>query len=485
MYYLVGIDIGTTHTKAVTADSRGNIHATFTKGYPSRQPLAGYHEQDPEEIMRAVWEVLIQAIDSIEQKDQLKGICFSAAMHSLLAVDEVGEPLTALMTWADSRSADIAKKLKDSTQGEVIYRLTGTPIHAMSPLCKIAWLREHEPDIFSKAKRFISIKEFIWHRLFGEYVIDHSIAAATGLFDITERRFCKEALAFAGIGPERLSEPVPITYQKAGRLSKQTIAGLDSNAAFIIGASDGALATLGSGALHEGDAALTIGTSGAIRVLSTHIKPDPGQRLFHYAFDERLFLTGGAINNGGIVLQWFLDGFDREGMGIEWWMSKAATVPAGSAGLLFLPYVYGERSPVWDASAKGAYIGITPIHDRDYFFRAILEGVAFSLRQVMEAIEESGHKIETIYAGGGFIASPLWIRVLADILQKRIRISRTGDPSAKGAIFLAQKALGIIEGYGEVTKDSSWDHEFTPSVEFSQVYEHNYAIFETLYKRLH
>ena len=176
---------------------------------------------------------------------------------------------------------------------------------------------------------------------------------------------------------------------------------------------------------------------------------DKKQRLFNYRLDEKTYLSGGAINNGGIILKWLMDVFidndlsEQEKM--KEIMEKAASVPAGSMGLIFLPYLYGERAPVWDASAKGVFVGISPVHTKAHFIRAVLEGICFSLLQIVKAIEETGEPVHTIYANGGFIQSPLWLRIMTDILNKKMSVSHAGDASAMGAIFMAMQFLGVYK----------------------------------------
>jgi gluconokinase len=393
------------------------------------------------------------------------------------------------MTWADTRSNQYAVKLKKTDKGDVIYQRTGTPIHPMSPLCKIAWIKGERIDIFTAAHKFISIKEYIFYHLFGEFVIDYAIASATGLFDIHELQWCDEALQFAGISADKLSRLVS-TDTAFSELKKEYSSQLNlpANILFLIGAGDGFLANIGAGAILADELALTIGTSGAVRKIGEQPVNDPGQRLFNYAIDGKTFLTGGAINNGGIVLTWVIKTFldnnvsDEEGSWLI--MEKAATVPAGADGLIFLPYIYGERAPVWDASAKGVFLGITPLHTKAHFIRAVLEGICFSFLQIVKTIEETSGIVNIIYANGGFIQSKLWLRIMADVLNKRICVSHKGDASAMGSIFLAMHYLKEIKNWSEVKRLVSVDEEFYPDQQAHHIYLQNYALYEHLYDKL-
>lgn len=489
MRHIIGIDIGTTHMKAVVATTTGRVLHEAKKGYPSTHSPAGNHEQDAEYIFQSVLQVLKKAGDGIKEKESIACICFSAAMHSLLAIDKLGKPLTPMMTWADTRSNQYAVKLKGTAKGDLIYQRTGTPIHPMSPLCKIAWIKGERPDVFAAAHKFISIKEYIFYHLFGEFVIDYAIASATGLFDIHQLQWCDEALQFAGINADKLSRLVSTdTAFSELREDYSSQLNLPAKVPFLIGAGDGFLANIGAGAILPGELALTIGTSGAVRKIGEHPVNDPGQRLFNYAIDKKTFLAGGAINNGGIVLKWVINAFldnnvsDEEGSHLI--MEKAATVPAGSDGLIFLPYIYGERAPVWDASAKGVFLGITPLHTKAHFMRAVLEGICFSFLQILKAIEEKEEHVQAIYANGGFIQSKLWLRIMADVLNKKIVVSHAGDASAMGAIFLAMKFLGDIKEWKEVKSYVSADEEFFPDQQTHKTYMQLYTIYEHLYDKL-
>jgi len=489
MQHIVGIDIGTTHVKAVVASANGKILFEAKAGYPTFNPSLGCQEQNPDEVFRAFLKVIQESVEFIADKSTIACVSFSAAMHSVIAVDENGKPLTQLITWADTRSNKYAQQLKGSEQAKIIYELTGTPVHPMSPLCKIAWIKNELPEEFDKAFKFISVKEYIFYQLFGEFVVDHSIASATGLFDIRQLKWCDESLKFAGITKEQLSKPVSTTQVFSNlKENYQHLLKLPAAIPFIIGASDGGLANIGAGAVMPGELALTIGTSGAARKLGDHIVPDHEQRLFNYILDENTFLTGGAINNGGIVIKWFLDVFMDTDLSHEEKMKsildQAAEVPAGAEGLIFLPYIYGERAPVWDASAKGVFIGVSSIHKKEHFMRAVLEGISFSFLQIIKSLEETGEPVHTIFANGGFIQSSLWVKILADVLNKKIVVSHAADASAMGAIFIAMKYLGLLKEWRDVKSFIEVDEKFEPDPVLHKQYSANYEIFEHLYGKL-
>ena len=485
---IIGIDIGTTNIKSVIIRTNGQVIHEFELGHKLNSPQPGYKEQDPEIILSLVIAILKKSLESLPENHIAKAVSFSAAMHSIMAVDKHGLPLSPLITWADTRAHEIAGNLKNSKKGKSIYRKTGTPVHAMSPLCKIAWLKKEQPAIFKNAAKFISAKEYVFSRLFNQYLIDYSIASATGLFDIEKLAWDTEALKFAGITADQLSDPVPMTtsltrlneiYQAQIPISNQTI--------FVLGGSDGCMANLGSFAVHDNEAAITIGTSGAVRKLTNQKLNDDHQKNFHYLLDEKTFVSGGAINNGGIALQWFLDNFYTDASGkkdIGVILQEINNIPAGSEDLIFLPYVFGERSPIWDAAASGAFTGIRSHHTKTHFLRAVIEGICFSLLQVMKIIDKNGPETDTVFASGGFIQSRIWVQTLADILQKRVKINTNVDASALGAAFVALKKMGIINQWSDLKNYFTDSEEFLPAKNVAEIYQQNYKIYESLYPNL-
>ena len=279
--YMLGVDIGTTSTKAVLFDTDGRVVAHHSVEYPLFTPTPATAEQDPEEIYRAVLAVIKTSLQQAHAAPgEVACVSFSAAMHSVIAVDGEGNPLSRIITWADNRAAAWAERIAREWGGNAIYRRTGTPIHPMSPLAKLVWLRNERSDLFSRAARFIGIKEYVLFRLFKQYVVDYSIASATGLFNLAQLDWDTEALRLAGVTPEQLPTPVPTTFHLEGLEPKMAQElGLLPNTPFVIGANDGVLSNLGVNAIGPREVAITIGTSGAMR---TVIRPPAHRSLRAY-----------------------------------------------------------------------------------------------------------------------------------------------------------------------------------------------------------
>jgi gluconokinase len=483
--YVVGIDLGTGSTKAVAVDSAGKILATSQNFYPISNPRPGVSEQNPE----LIWQAFVACLNEVTAKLKAPpaAVSFSSAMHSIMPVDENGNALADAMLWSDARSGDIAQSIRESARGEDIYRHTGTAIYAMSPLCKLMWMRENKSDLFSRAYKFISMKEYVWHKLFGVFEVDYSIASATGLFDVLALNWYADSCQLAGISSEKLSVPVNTDHKHFITVSNRLLPGIGSQTAFIIGASDGCCANLGGNAIRNGVAALTIGTSGAVRVGSNVPVYNYAAMTFNYLLNKNTFICGGAVNNGGAAVDWLLKDFLKltniNGETYEKVFEDIASVKPGSEGLVFLPYLYGERAPVWDAKSSGAYLNINFKHKQQHFLRAALEGICFALYDVLNAVEGSSEPIAEVVISGGFISSPIWVQLLADVLGKKLVILQSDDASAIGAVYLAMQALNM-DIKEIMDKEAAERVVIKPDMENHRVYSSIYPVYKQLYHNL-
>ncbi|MEP7129467.1 MAG: gluconokinase [Chitinophagales bacterium] len=481
--YIIGIDIGTGSAKAVAVNSFGAAIASSQFHYGMLDTPHSYAEQDPE----VVWDAFVNCIREVIAA--LSGppiaVSLSSCMHSLILVDHNEHRLTNLISWADTRSKEIADELRDSEIAEQIYRNSGTAIHAMTPLCKIIWFRKNAQEVFSNAKKFISIKEYIWHKLFNAYEIDQSIASATGLFNIQTRKWNIESLKICGIDDTQLSEIAPTGFMRKnaneGVVKKMGISG---ETKFCIGGSDGCLANLGSFATEKGVAAITIGTSGAVRIASGSPIYNFDAMIFNYILDDTTFVCGAPINNGGSVLGWLMNSFMKGEGENEYarFFEAVGNIVAGSQGLLFLPYINGERAPIWDEKSTGVYFGIKSFHEQSHFLRAGLEGVCYVLRNILEILEQTSGKIDQLNVSGGFIQSREWVQMLADVTAKKIFLVQHEDASAIGAAMFCMKYLKMIKDYAELSPGDT--KKIEPVKANVLQYEKYYPVFKNLYPNL-
>ncbi|MEJ8547433.1 gluconokinase [Brevibacillus borstelensis] len=491
----MGLDIGTTSTKGVLSNLSGDILAESMVEYPIHQPQPGYAEQDPDEISRAVWMVARQLMRAeAVQTGHLAAIGFSSAMHSVILVDEAHQPLTPCIIWADNRSAAEATELLESGAGLELYRKTGTPIHPMSPLTKLRWMSRMRPQLLKGAHKVISIKEYVLYQLCKTYAVDYSIASTTGLFNLSGLEWDREALEYAGIRPDQLSRPVPTTHiLEITERKRAAELGIPPQTPIVIGASDGVLANLGVGAITGESAAITIGTSGAVRTVRQEPLTDERMRSFCYTLTEGYWVVGGPINNGGIALKWFKDQFAGDELALaaktgenvyDIITREAARIQPGSEGLLFLPYLTGERAPHWNAQARGVFFGAGLNHRRQHFIRAVLEGVIFSAFSVYQSLMPTEQSAKSLLATGGFVRSPVWLQMTADVFGVPVLVPASRESACLGAVMLAMLATGAASSLDETRSLVRITDTYIPNEKHTEAYRELYALFADVYRSL-
>lgn len=467
-HFYIGIDIGTTATKAMVFTQEGKVVNHCCISYEMYHPQPDWSVQKPSEILTAV----LACISNVSVNITPQFISFSSAMQSVIAIDKEGNPLTDIILWADNRASKVANNLKNSHLGKEFYRSTGLPIHTFCPMTKILWLREHQPEIFAKTYKFISIKEYVWHHLTGEYVIDSSMASGTGMMDIEKLQWNSAILSHLGIHENQLSTIVS---------PKHTTKSLLQNYLLVAGGGDGALANLGTGAMQKGKMALTIGTSGAVRLPIDQPFIDSKMRTQCYHLVDNQYLKLGAINNGAVVLQWLKESILQSEESFEELLAKAETVSAGADGLIFVPYLLGERAPIWDASAQGTLLGITINHTKLHFIRATIEGILYGLLSITEVlIPDKKERDEiTIMTSGGFTKNDFWLQLTADIFQMKVVVCQDIESSAWGAVLIGFMALGIESSHQEIE-----EKVFMPNLENKDIYQKNFSKFQKVYEAL-
>ncbi|MFL4499969.1 gluconokinase [Weissella sp. MSCH1] len=493
MEYLIGVDLGTTSTKAVLFDTEGHVIASANKGYKLYRDEPDMAEEDLNEI----WEAFVDAMTEVVRGangGKILGVSFSSAMHSLIAFDADWQPLTRVITWADTRAVKYTEELKSTGLGQEIYSKTGTPIHPMAPLSKMLWLKNEKPDVYNNAAHYLGIKEYLFHRLFGANKMDISIASGTGMFNIFNLDWDEQALEVTGIKKEQMPQAVePYEMEKGMVAEYAAVMGLDIDTPFIYGAGDGPLSNLGVNAVQPGVAAVTIGTSGAIRVVTDAPKIDPKGRTFTYALDKDHWVVGGPVNSGGDVFRWARDKmFDAEKstaalMGVDTYdllTEIASKIPAGADGLLFHPYLGGERAPIWDANAKGSFFGLTHNHTRAHMVRAVLEGIIFNIYMVALALEEVVGDLKSVQATGGFARSALWRQMTADIFEQPVTVPTAFESGALAATVMAQKALGMVDSLDVIADMVGESNTYAPNPENYEVYRELTPIFIRLARQL-
>lgn len=445
---VIGLDLGTTDIKAIAFDGDGQPLARAQRPAGLTRGADGAAELDSNAVAEAAESALAEAAAvASEQGYRVARVGISAAMHSLIPIGEDGAALAPAMTWADLRPQGDAEALWRSPEGPEVYSRTGTPVHAMSPLAKLLWLKRERPDIFGRATMFAGLKEWLWRRWFGEWAVDVSLAGAMGLYTLGGDGWDNGALALAGVTSARLPRLVPTTYARhdlapevSGRL------GVPSGAMIATGGSDGTMANLGVGALDGRRLVMTIGTSLAVRRGVSRPATNAATRVFCYPLAPGRLVSGAASNSGGAALDWlyqrllsgFVDGAQADGFTLA--LAQAESASAG--GLLFLPYLAGERAPLWSAQTRGALLGLTMEHRAADALRAGVEGILLNAAWLVEQVANRGEPPEAIIATGGVFKSGWIAQVAADICGLELIVAASVDASARGAALLADIASG-------------------------------------------
>jgi gluconokinase len=472
MEYFLGLDIGTTSVKTIAFSRDGKTLCEYSISYPIKHSYPDWSEQDPEEITGAVFKTVENILRDLSPHIP-HVCCFSSAMHSLIAVDQDGRAISPSMIWADNRANEIATRIHRNNQAQEFYQRTGLPVHAMSPFCKLQWLKENQTEIFTKAFKFIGIKEYVFYKLFGTYKVDVSIAAATGLMNGESLQWDSWILEQIGVSADKLSEIVETDkiFSSPGLFPSL------KNMPFVIGGSDGAMANVGA-TDEAGALVITVGTSSAARIIVNKPQIDPEMRTFCYYLKKQHWLVGGASNNGGIVLQWLQEDFFYSKENVADFLKQALTVKPGADGLIFLPYLMGERAPIWNAHAKGVLFGLRIGHGQAEMIRASLEGVVYCLYAISRPLFEKA-EIRNIYATGGFARNELWVQILADIFNLPVLVCETIENSAWGAAKTGMMAMGI-----PVSTKSAVSKIFQPDAAVHPIYAKGFQKFQRLYELL-
>jgi gluconokinase len=491
MDVVIGIDTGTTATKGIAAGLDGRVTVTTSVHYPLSVPGPGRAELDPTHLREAAVEALCQVAAQVRDSgDTVLAVSLSAFLHGLAPLNADGTPRGPLITWADNRASAQARTI--AAAGTGLHGRTGTPVHPMAPLAKLAWWKENDPATLRETPRWGGVKEIVLGALARDtFAVDLSLASGTGLYDIHRRRWDPEALELTGVREEQLAEVVATTASLTLDPTVAAAAGLPPGTPLIVGAADGPLANLGVGATPAGVAAVSLGTSGALRTVVNAPVADKAGRLFCYALTEDRWVLGGAVNNAGSVVRWagqtmasdFAGSgpFSASGAGDEGdaeaagrladerdraLLAEAAGVAAGSEGLLCLPYLLGERAPWWRGGMRGAYLGLRREHGRGHLVRAAVEGVCQQLALVRDTFDDEGVAMTEVRATGGAAASSLWVQTLASALDLPVAIADTPEGTALGACLLGMHVLGSLPdlddaaaliGIGEHTRPEPQD----------------------------
>jgi gluconokinase len=486
--YIIAVDMGTTSTKGLLAGIDGRVVDLCTEGYVIHHLPGGIAEQDPDDVLRAV----VNVVQNLVEKNALaRGeaacIVFCGTLHSLIPVDADGMPLARAMIWADSRSAGESDELRGALDAERVRKRTGCTIHPLYFLPRLLWLRRRAGDIFRKAARFVSIKEYVLNRLSGAECVDISTASGTGLLNMSTKDWDPEMLDAAGVSADRFSIPVePLVSLKGIGDRYARAMGIAGDTPVVVGASDGPCAHLGSTGLRPGSMSLTIGTSGALRKSVKAPAVIPGTEAWCYYLCDDVWILGAVTHDAGVVMKWFFDQFlkqtPEEDAAFDVVNALAAEVAPGAGGLLFFPFLGGERSPRYNPHVRGAVLGMSFSHTKSHFVRALMEGISFRLfaNYLMLDPDESMELVVT----GGILKSPLWLQLTADFFGKDLGIPSVKESACWGAALAGMKALGVFADFKSMRDLTAISERVRHSEAVHRAYETVYDAYLQAYEKI-
>ncbi|MGH9941769.1 MAG: xylulokinase [Pyrinomonadaceae bacterium] len=451
---LLGIDVGTTGTRAVMIDEAGRMTESATSEHaPFASPHIGWAEQDPRDWWRAAGEAVRETLAmSGTPAVEIACVGLSGQMHGAVLLDEREEPLRPAIIWCDGRTSEQCRQLTERVGAKRLIELVSNPALEGFTLPKLLWVREHEPELWKRVRGVMLPKDYVRLRLSGERAIDVADASGTLLFDVGRRAWSREMLDAVEI-EEKLLPTVYESQEVCGRVSAAGAAatGLREGTPIVAGAGDQAAGAVGLGVVKPGAVSATIGTSGVVFAATDRPAFDKRGRVhtFCHAVPDRWHVMG-VTQGAGLSLRWFRDQFGGLDNGdeatgddaYERLCSQAASIPAGADGLLWAPYLMGERTPHLDPLARAALVGLTASHTRAHVVRAILEGVAFSLRDTLTIFAEMHVPVETILLGGGGARSSLWRQIQADVYGRAVETVAVDEGAAYGAALLAGVGCG-------------------------------------------
>ena len=444
MSYYIGIDLGTSAVKLLLVDEKGAICGSVTKEYPLSFPQPGWSEQNPADWWKAVQHGILQLTEHLD-KSQIRGIGCGGQMHGLVALDENDAVIRPAILWNDGRTAEETEYLNTVVGKEKLSALTANIAFAGFTAPKLLWMRKHEPENFARIKKIMLPKDYINYRLTGVHACDYSDASGMLLLDVEHKRWSPEMLAICGVTEAqmpRLFESYEVIGTIQGFVSGAL--GLPRDCQVVAGAGDNAAAAVGTGTVGEGACNLSLGTSGTIFISSEHFGVDPNNALHAFAHADGHYHLMGCMLSAASCNKWFCDEIlkSTDYAGEQAPISKEKL---GRNRVYFLPYLMGERSPINDTDARGTFVGLSMDTSRADMLQAVLEGVAFAIRDSFEVARSLGIDIRRSKLCGGGARSPLWRTIFANVLNIALDIPQTEEGPGYGGAMLAMVGCGAYE----------------------------------------
>ena len=493
--HLLAIDLGTSSVKVLLATETGQIAGTGSAEYPIHRPRPNWAEQDPEDWWQAACAAVHQALSSLEGKvPPVAAIGLSAQMHATVLLDRAGRLLAPAVIWPDQRSGQQVREITDRIGLARLVELTGSPVAAGFQAATVRWLQQERPDLWEQAGTVFLTKDYLRYRMTGDRHTDPSDASGTLLLDVRRRDWSPEILDSLGIDPAQLP-PVQDSTAVGGHLSQEAASalGLPAGIPVVTGAADTACSMLGAGLVDARTLLVTVSTGGQVVLPAYEVQVDPQGRIHTFCGplapgpDQAGWYEMAAILSAGMTLRWLRDQvFCMPGDSDDAYAQMATwaeTAPPGAGGLVFLPYLVGERTPHMDPHARGLFLGLTGGHGRAEMVRAVMEGVALACYDAYQVLDELGARPERIVMAGGGARSPLWRQIVADVFNLPVQRLEVDEQSAMGAILLAGGGVGLFDPGPTAQAWAAYGPPVEPDARRHAFYQELLALFRSAYQK--
>ena len=477
----IGIDLGTSSTKLLLSDEKGNILNTVSKDYPLIFPHPGWSEQDPELWWKACTDGIPELLKGFDAS-KVAGIGSGGQMHGLVALDADDNVIRPAILWNDGRTAEEVEYLNNKIGKEKLSSLTANIAFAGFTAPKILWMKKNEPEKFKRIAKIMLPKDYINYRLSGVHCCDYSDASGMLLLDVKNKKWSREMLDICSVSESHMPKLFE-SYEVVGTLTEKSasILGLPTSVKVVAGAGDNAAAAVGTGTVGEGKCNISIGTSGTVFISSDHFGVDPNNALHAFAHADGGFHLMGCMLSAASCNKWFCEDI----LGTDDYASLQKEIKAENLGnnhVFFLPYLMGERSPINDTNARGTFVGMTMDSSRADMVQAVLEGVAFAIRDSIEVAKSLGIKIPRSKICGGGAKSPLWKKIFANVLGIPLDMVKTEQGPGFGAVMLAMVGCGLypdVQSAADILVSTSSTVE--PDKKLVELYEERYQKFRKIY----
>ena len=482
--YFIGVDLGTSAMKLIMMDETGKIWRSVSKEYPNSFPKPGWSEQEPADWYAACISGVRELVEGVDAS-LVRGLSIAGQMHGLVTLDEHDEVLRPAILWNDGRSGEEVSFLNGEIGRERLVSFTGNIAFAGFTAPKIIWMQKNEPELFSKIKKIMLPKDYLVYRLTGEFVTEPSDASGMLLFDVKNRQWSDDMIAICGIDREWLPQ-VHESYEVVGEIRGDAASdmGLPSGVKVIAGVGDNAAAAIGMGVTGEGACNISLGTSGTLFISRDRFSLDPGNALHSFAHADGSYHLMGCMLSAASCNKWWMDGI----IGTDDYAAEQSGISDDRLGrnpVMFLPYLMGERSPHNDPDARAAFIGMSMDTCRPDMTQAVLEGVAFGVRDMLEAARAAGCDVRTSRICGGGAKSPLWQKIVADVCDLTLEIPECEEGPGMGAAMLSMVGCGVYSDLSEAAASIVRIREtISPDREIVKRYEGKYKTYIKLYPAL-